>query len=405
MIVNKQEYYYKKLLKSTNDNANKTIEIDDKEAEELNLKEVEIEPGEEPVEPENPENTYYQKEYFTIENVSGETNKLIICKWDSYKEESGIQSNVDKAPDITVYYSFDKITWNLLGTTSTNNVGISVNFDNKIYLKSNTNTWSNTLGTYIFNDGITGDISYEISSGNNIVCTKQFIVYGNIMSLLYGDDFINYNTFETGHTFSNLFNASQNYSSTELQNNLLDASNLILPNTTSTYCYRQMFTNCKKIINTPKLPAKILSDSCYVAMFAGCTSLIEVPELPATIMKLCCYANMFSECKSLTIAPNLQAKTLAIRCYESMFQDCINLTKINELPAEILVKCCYYDMFNGCSNLNYIKCLATNINASYCTLNWVNDVSSTGTFIKSKDLSFSDIGPSGIPAGWEVIEE
>lgn len=50
MIVNKHEYYYKKLLKYTNDNINKTIEIDDKEAEELNLKEIEIEQSEEPVE-------------------------------------------------------------------------------------------------------------------------------------------------------------------------------------------------------------------------------------------------------------------------------------------------------------------------------------------------------------------
>ena len=384
--VNKLDYIYRKLIVKAQEQHNETVEISDEDYAKYYEGELD-----------------YSKEYLTIENASESTNTLIICKWGS--SNSGVKTNDEEAPDITVYYSFDKITWNLLGTTSTgDNVGIFVKFDDKIYLKSNTNTWTNILGTYTFNDGITGNIIYEIGAGNNIVCTKQFIVYGNIMSLLYGDDFMNHNTFETGHTFSNLFNASQNYSSVDLQNNLLDASNLILPNATSSYCYRQMFMNCKKLINTPLLPATILSDACYLAMFYGCESLTEIPELPATTMKLCCYANMFQDCKGLTIIPNLSVETLAIRCYESMFQDCVNLTTINGLPAKTLLKCCYYDMFNGCSKLSYIKCLATDISASNCTLNWVNNVSQSGTFIKNSKSTFN-IGTSGIPVSWEVIDE
>jgi hypothetical protein len=60
-------------------------------------------------------------------------------------------------------------------------------------------------------------------------------------------------------------------------------------------------------------------------------------------------------------------------------------------------------MFNGCSNLNYIKCLATNISASGCTSQWVNGVSSTGTFVKHPDMNDWTTGAKGIPSGW-VIE-
>ena len=36
---------------------------------------------------------------------------------------------------------------------------------------------------------------------------------------------------------------------------------------------------------------------------------------------------------------------------------------------------------------------------------WVYNVSSTGTFVKSKDATWDVRGVSGIPEGWKVIEE
>jgi hypothetical protein len=64
---------------------------------------------------------------------------------------------------------------------------------------------------------------------------------------------------------------------------------------------------------------------------------------------------------------------------------------------------CYREMFRNCTNLDYIKCLATDMTATDCTYNWVNGVSSTGTFIKHPDSTWT-AGIKGIPSGWEVVD-
>jgi hypothetical protein len=61
-------------------------------------------------------------------------------------------------------------------------------------------------------------------------------------------------------------------------------------------------------------------------------------------------------------------------------------------------------MFRDCYNLNYIKCLATDLSAASCTSAWVENVSSTGTFIKLLDMNEWSTGTSGIPEGWSVEE-
>jgi hypothetical protein len=59
-------------------------------------------------------------------------------------------------------------------------------------------------------------------------------------------------------------------------------------------------------------------------------------------------------------------------------------------------------MFNCCSKLNYVKMLATDISASNCLDEWLNGVSSTGTFVKHPDMASLPTGSSGIPSGWTV---
>ena len=85
-----------------------------------------------------------------------------------------------------------------------------------------------------------------------------------------------------------------------------------------------------------------------------------------------------------------------------MFQNCKKLTTAPELPATTLVGGCYQNMFKGCTSLNYIKCLATDISASNCTNNWVNGVSSTGTFVKNSNMTSWTEGANGIPNNWTV---
>lgn len=128
-----------------------------------------------------------------------------------------------------------------------------------------------------------------------------------------------------------------------------------------------------------KLPATTLAENCYSYMFYGCTLLATAPELPATNLADYCYQDMFKGCTSLTAAPVLPATTLAENCY--------------------------LHMFDGCTNLNYIKMLATDISATDCLYEWVRDVASAGTFVKSKDATWRELGYSGVPSGWTVITD
>ena len=177
-----------------------------------------------------------------------------------------------------------------------------------------------------------------------------------------------------------------------------------LPATTLTIdCYEGMFYECTSLVNIPSiLPAITLSDNCYQSMFYGCTSLTTAPVLPATTLAEKCYSYMFRGCTSLVNIPSiLPATTLADSCYLTMFYGCKNITTAPELPATTLASNCYEGIFYGCKKLTYIKMLATDISASSCLNRWVENVSSTGTFIKHP-VAVLPTGISGIPSGWTV---
>ena len=179
----------------------------------------------------------------------------------------------------------------------------------------------------------------------------------------------------------------------------------ILPATTLKYrCYKQMFYNCTSLTTAPALPATILAEECYNEMFNRCTSLTQTPELPATTLAQYCYTYMFNGCTSLTQVPSLPATTLVQGCYTEMFMNCTSLTQAPELLATTLAPYCYVEMFSGCSNLNYVKAMFTDISAAGCLNSWLNNVSPTGTFIKSKDATWTN-EQAGIPTGWTVQTE
>ena len=149
-----------------------------------------------------------------------------------------------------------------------------------------------------------------------------------------------------------------------------------------------------------------LQENIFYNLFKE-TSVINVSKtfLPATKLEAHCYEGMFKNCISLVNAPELPATTLVTSCYEYMFYGCERLTTAPELPATTLAKDCYSYMFANCSNLNYIKMLATDISASYCLSQWVNGVSSSGTFVKNPAMNSLPTGSSGIPSGWTVVND
>lgn len=221
---------------------------------------------------------------------------------------------------------------------------------------------------YSFDDGMTwtsitsttGGVTLQVSAGdkiqlkgnnstygasnqwNNLAGTAVFNVYGNAMSLINGSTYKTLTSFSGAYNLYALFRDS----------NTVDASNVVLP-------------------------VKTCTSNCYRNMFAFIPTLEKAPELPATTLETSCYQNMFLGCSKLEIAP--------------------------DLPATRLVSTCYQGMFNNCTKLKYIKCLATN-NATNATNAWVQNITTSGTFVKAPTATFWSRSGSGIPINWTVVE-
>ena len=278
----------------------------------------------------------YSTEYLTIKALSSGT-----LYWNAWN--SGYTK--------TIEYSKNDGEWTSVTSTKTGTTITTVQTGDKVRLRGLNETYC--------------DFDKENYFGTNF----RFRVYGNIMSLIYGDNFNNQYILTAPYSFRRLFSFCSQ---------LIDAENLILPATAlTTSCYDELFYHCNSLITAPELPSTSLAIGCYGGMFQGCTSLVSVPELPAT--------------------------TLVYGCYDSMFYTCTNLTTSPELPAITLTENCYRGMFYGCTNLHYVKCLATTISATNCTLNWLENVASTGTFLKDANATWTT-GNSGIPTGWTVID-
>lgn len=280
----------------------------------------------------------YSMKYLTI--VSRADNNVIKLKC----------SSASASKQILV--STDKNTWSSYTSTTDGVTLATLNNGNKLYLKGSNNTYASATNLY-----------------NTFTSTGDFDVEGNIMSLLYGDDFASKTTYPSTYTFVRLFDGSK----------VVNAKNLILPATTARgRCYYSMFSGCTSMITAPKLPAKTLGTYCYYGMFYQ-TAITEAPELPAT--------------------------TLATYCYYRMFRGCTGLTKSPVLPAKTLTGSCYYQMFWQCSNLNHVTMLATDISASSCLYNWLSSVAATGTLVKDASMTtLPTDSESGIPSGWTVVD-
>ena len=228
----------------------------------------------------------------------------------------------------TIEYSIDNGAWTSITSTS-EGATISVAQGNLVRFRGSNTTYATSKSAYSGFEG--GTATYDID--------------GNIMSLLYGDNFAESTTLpDSDYTFCSLFKNAR----------VISAEHLILPATTlKTYCYR--------------------------ALFSLCTTLIKAPELPATTLATGCYWYMFEQC-AITEAPILNATTL--------------------------VKECYGHMFEGCGLLNKITCLATSgFNTSNCLAGWVKNVAGDGAFAKAANVSSWTTGDNGIPTGWIVCED
>ena len=278
-------------------------------------------------------------DYLKLEIVSGGTLRY-------YTSSSSYTKPISFSKD-------DGTTWTTI-SAQTGGRDIAVSVGDKILFKGTNNGY----GMYP-----------TLSAYTNIRGTAKFNLSGNILSLIYGDNFEGQTTVPSEYQFHMFFKDS----------GVVNASGLTLPSVVKTSCYRRMFEGCGSLVSAPALPATTLAQDCYEGMFIGCTNLAAAPALPATALENMCYYGMFYNCISLTSAPVLPATTLPVSCYGYMFQNC--------------------------SSLNYIKCLATNLVDSSTTSGWTTAVASTGTFVKDAEMTGWTLNSAnGIPRGWTVID-
>ena len=329
----------------------------------------------------------YSQDYLTIVSLANNNPIVLTCSLAGYELPISVSTD-------------DGATWVQYTSSTSGTTLATLNTGDKVLIKGSNPTYA-VNGSYYHTLWIYTSANIE----------------GNIMSLIYGDNFIGQTSLGQTGSFERFFDGG-----------FTSAENLILPATTlNPHCYSKMFSLCTSLVTAPELPATTLADWCYSNMFYGCSSLVTAPELPATTLADYCYQNMFDGCTlttapelpattladycyiqmfngclSLTTAPELPATTLAQGCYLGMFMLCTSLVTAPELPATTLADSCYYQMFEWCSSLNNIKCLATDISASYCINRWLESVSSTGTFVKATSMASWTTGDTGIPSGWTI---
>lgn len=266
---------------------------------------------------------HYENDYLTFRITSAGT----IC-WKS------VGSGYAK----TIEYSLNGGEWTSI-TAASSPTAINVVADDVIRFKGTNTTYAGSKANY-------ASFGKDTSGSTDIGSTAYFVAEGNVMSLIYGDNFIG-NTAMTGtYNFCSLFKRT----------NIESAENLVLPSTT-------------------------LTEYCYRALFSWCTYLTKAPQLPAT--------------------------TLAKGVYWYMFENCA-IVEAPELLAEHLVAECYGNMFTGCTSLNYIKCMAIDgFNTTNCKQNWTSGVASSGTFVKDSGVSVDtwSRGANGIPKNWLVYDD
>lgn len=315
--------------------------------------------------------TDYTNEWVDGVAATGNFFKGIDAKW-NVVGVNGIPEGWTVLSFETVYFSMTNkdgyYECNITFTPAT--VG-----DKLYYSRDFGQTWSEYTSTITtsYNDNIQFKGTLTANGINGIGTfnvTGMFNVYGNVMSLIYGDNFLNQTALKADYNFAHLL---------ENCNWLGDAHELVLPSTTlRAHCYDSMFKNCSSISQLPALNAMNLAEGCYSYMYYGCESIstVDPDYLPATTLATNCYSHMF-EGSGLGITPYL--------------------------PAETLVSGCYDYMFANDADMCFVQSNFTTTPGTAYTNNWLYNVSEYGVFTFNSDAPWAANydnyrNPSGIPA-------
>ena len=313
-------------------------------------------------------------DYFTITNTGSETEAIDVT----------ITINSDSR-ERHFYYTTDDLKW----IKSTKDLTVQLERSEKVRLRCifNGNTEEANLGK-----------SYLTFSSNS----SNLNISGDIQSLSAGDNFKNQNNLAT---FAARLFSDKSWTFNGI---VLSSKNL------SSNCYQRMFENCTNLTNIPELPAETLKDYCYSYMFSGCTNLTKTAQTLWNNTANRCCEYMFMGCTGLTDVSDTifsDNVNLTSECYYGMFENCTNISSVT-ISKKVLpdtANKCFGRLFVGCSKLANIVYYCdklgedTNTGLNH-TYQWVQNVSSTGTWYNANNQDFTNMSDSEIPNGWKIKE-
>lgn len=284
-----------------------------------------------------------------------------------------------------VEYSLDGRNWQHTDNTSEAvTINVQVAQGEKVYWRGSGNrcTADSTVAT----------------SALNVSSDARFDASGHLLSILKGDDYEDVSGVQR-YTFCNLF-----YQNTAL----VHAHDLVLPPVGLTGVFFQLFRGCSSLVSPPaSIPLTTIPAWGCRGMYYDCSSLITPTDLIATTYGNTACTFMYRGCASLTRIATLPTVTSLVDSaqFQQMYYGCTSLTRAELYTVTApFKKQLFAAMFYRCTNLSYIKCLYTDLSADQTFADWLNGVSSTGTFIQASGVEWPR-GASGIPTGWLAYDE
>ena len=211
-----------------------------------------------------------EKEYFTIEALENGTNVYFKRHVDSDGDPVTLSVEISTDGETWTEKNSDRTPGTLLTT---------LNAGQKLYIRGNNATYGSKDDD-------------DKANGSSIYGDKDFYAYGNMMSLVEGENALKgiYSTTLGYYTFACFFEGT-NVCSHPTKNLILPAKSIAY------YGYRNMFFGCTKLVKAPSIFATSSSEGT-IGMFAGCTAL----EVPPRILRVQTYS-MFDTCTKLKKSP------------------------------------------------------------------------------------------------------
>lgn len=163
------------------------------------------------------------------------------------------------SPSIEIDISQNAKDWETIGTTSTDGLYINILPYSKLYLRAEISSWAS---------------SSALISTNTIKVNKNYSIGGNLLSLLYGEEFNGQKEFknESANAFVGLF-----YQEDNQEAYLIDASSLQLnAEIVPMGAYDSMFHFCYNLEFAPIIKGQIFGDGSCSVLFDGCSKINRI---------------------------------------------------------------------------------------------------------------------------------